>query len=298
MATTRGEQPLEEEDVSLADAVEGFTKQRVELVQRSAGEWIRALRDLTARNDLLRYRDLKAGTLDFQCASDTAVASLLRGRTVRLSALFPELEAREAARRRLRTINAKARENLEERGVRTLTIACGLSTWENKGAAWEPCAPVLLRHAELKPLGAAQDDFELTLTEEMELNPTLVHLLKADFDCALDSDSMLDHVDGTIDEPRKLEATKGTPLDGSKVSKRFKAACVEAGVRSVRFHDLRHTFATRLAASGTPVRTIQDFLGHADSKTTQIYAHYAPSAHEVRLVDRAFAPGGTSTARA
>jgi integrase len=82
---------------------------------------------------------------------------------------------------------------------------------------------------------------------------------------------------------------KGTPLDGSKLSKRFKAACVDAGVRPVRFHDLRHTFATRLAASGTPIRTIQEFLGHADSKTTQIYAHYAPSQHEVQLVDDAFA---------
>ncbi len=84
--------------------------------------------------------------------------------------------------------------------------------------------------------------------------------------------------------------TKGTPLDGAKVTKRFKAACVDAGVRPIRFHDLRHTFATRLAASGTPIRTIQEFLGHADSKTTQIYAHYAPSEHEVQLVDAAFAP--------
>jgi hypothetical protein len=34
---------------------------------------------------------------------------------------------------------------------------------------------------------------------------------------------------------------------------------------------------------------IQEFLGHADSKTTQIYAHYAPSAHEVEIVNAAFA---------
>lgn len=81
---------------------------------------------------------------------------------------------------------------------------------------------------------------------------------------------------------------KGTPLDGSKMSKRFKEACAQAGVRRVRFHDLRHTFATNLAASGTPIRAIQEFLGHADGKTTQIYAHYAPSAAEVELVDRAF----------
>jgi integrase len=81
---------------------------------------------------------------------------------------------------------------------------------------------------------------------------------------------------------------KGTALDRSKVTKRFKAACRAAAVREVKFHDLRHTFATRLAASGQPLRTIQEFLGHADSKTTQIYAHYAPSEHEVQIVNEAF----------
>ena len=84
----------------------------------------------------------------------------------------------------------------------------------------------------------------------------------------------------------------GSPLDRTKVSRRFKAACVDAGTRPVRFHDLRHTFATRLAASGTPLRTIQEFLGHADNKTTQIYAHYAPSEHEVELVGAGLQPAG------
>jgi integrase len=84
----------------------------------------------------------------------------------------------------------------------------------------------------------------------------------------------------------------GAPLDRSKVSRRFKAACRRAGVREVRFQDLRHTFATRLAASGQPLRAIQEFLGHADSKTTQIYAHYAPSEHEVQIVNEAFARRG------
>jgi integrase len=87
----------------------------------------------------------------------------------------------------------------------------------------------------------------------------------------------------------------GSPLDRSKVTKRFKVACRAAGVREVKFHDLRHTFATRLAASGQPLRTIQEFLGHADSKTTQIYAHYAPSEHEVQMVNEAFAESDPSS---
>jgi uncharacterized protein YuzE len=44
-----------------------------------------------------------------------------------------------------------------------------------------------------------------------------------------------------------------------------------------------------MAASGTPMRTLQHWMGHADSKTTQIYAHYQPSDQEADAVDRAFA---------
>jgi integrase len=81
----------------------------------------------------------------------------------------------------------------------------------------------------------------------------------------------------------------GSPLDRSKLLKRFKAAAARAGVRdAVRFHDLRHTFGTRMAAAGVPMRTLQEWMGHRDFKTTLIYADYAPSEHERLFIDRAF----------
>lgn len=54
------------------------------------------------------------------------------------------------------------------------------------------------------------------------------------------------------------------------------------------FHDLRHTFGTRMAAAGVSMRTLQEWLGHRDIQTTQIYADYAPSENEVLQVNAAF----------
>ena len=82
----------------------------------------------------------------------------------------------------------------------------------------------------------------------------------------------------------------GRPLDRSKVRKRFQRACRRAGVRVVRFHDLRHTFGTRMAASGeVSMRRLQEWMGHRDLKTTLVYADYQPDEREAEMVERAFA---------
>lgn len=80
----------------------------------------------------------------------------------------------------------------------------------------------------------------------------------------------------------------GSPLDASALRKRYGAARSAAGVRPVRFHDLRHTFGTRMAAAGVPMRTLQEWMGHRDIQTTMIYADYAPSAHERAMAEAAF----------
>ncbi|HEX2766789.1 MAG TPA: AAA domain-containing protein [Candidatus Limnocylindria bacterium] len=178
---------------------------RALLVDRVVRDWVSELIDLGGRNNLINYRDLKAGTLSLDDAEPAAMEALIKGRSVSLARLFPTEEGRKDAVRRARTIHRKARENFEERGIDTLHVACGIATWTHD-RPWAPAAPVLLIPAELSPMGAAMDDFRLTASAEPELNPTLLHLLKVEYRCEIDPDGVMDVVDGPIDEAWEVVA--------------------------------------------------------------------------------------------
>jgi len=77
-------------------------------------------------------------------------------------------------------------------------------------------------------------------------------------------------------------------LDGSALRRRFKSALRRAHLRPLRFHDLRHTFGTRMIARAD-IRRVQEWMGHGDVQTTMKYLHYAPRAEDARLVAEAFA---------
>ena len=79
----------------------------------------------------------------------------------------------------------------------------------------------------------------------------------------------------------------GGYLDGSALRRRYKLALARVGLRPLRFHDLRHTFGTRMIAKAD-IRRVQEWMGHADIQTTMRYLHYAPRDEDAELVAEAF----------
>src|ERR1044072_3885636 len=74
----------------------------------------------------------------------------------------------------------------------------------------------------------------------------------------------------------EAEYVFGNPDTGTRytdVKKSFSAACRNAGITDFRFHDLRHTFGTRLADAGVDVVKIKELMGHASIVTTMRYIH-------------------------
>ncbi len=59
----------------------------------------------------------------------------------------------------------------------------------------------------------------------------------------------------------------------SDLKRSFVSLCEKANVNNFRFHDLRHTSATRMVGAGVPITMVKDILGHADIHTTMRYAH-------------------------
>ena len=89
---------------------------------------------------------------------------------------------------------------------------------------------------------------------------------------------------------------EGTPLDARNYMHRvFMPALKQAKIEGFRWHDLRHTFASRLVMAGVDLRTVQELLGHKTMAMTMRYSHLSPQ-HQLDAVKRLDAkPTGTTT---
>lgn len=188
-------------------------------IERAVEHWKSELIDLTARNRLLYMRDLKTGTLGFDSSAREVLMELVAGKRVTLSKLIPRtklpdtpgaaLTPFEDALRRMRAIVRTARSYEEERGVRTLFLACGVATWRSDRASRPPAAPVLLVPLSIRARGASQQDFDLSLAGDLEVNPTLLHVLKVESNLDINDRELYEHaeMDGVIDTPEELRLT-------------------------------------------------------------------------------------------
>jgi hypothetical protein len=92
-------------------------------------------------------------------------------------------------------------------------------------------------------------------------------------------------------------ATGETAVDACNFVRRiFVPALDAAGIEGFRWHDLRHTFATRLVMARVDLRTVQELMGHKTMAMTLRYSHLSP-AHQLDAVQRLnAAPTATTTA--
>jgi integrase len=92
----------------------------------------------------------------------------------------------------------------------------------------------------------------------------------------------------TGDDDVVFAGITGGYLDGSALSKRYRAALRRTSLRPLRFHDLRHTFGTCVIGVAD-IRRVQEWMGHANVQTTMQYLHYVPRPQDAALVGEAFA---------
>ncbi|CDI50319.1 tyrosine-type recombinase/integrase [Clostridium tetani] len=83
----------------------------------------------------------------------------------------------------------------------------------------------------------------------------------------------------------------GNPLDPKRIPRNFKSILKKTGLKDIKFHSLRHTYATRLFEADVPIKTVQALMGHSDITTTMnIYTHVMPEQKNkaVEKIDKLF----------
>src|SRR5215472_6738065 len=239
---------------------------RAELIAVAQTHWAAALTDLGGRNTLLYYKDRRSGTLDLAHADPVAFRHFTESGSIRLTRLFRDVDARADAIRRIQVIYRKARELLEERGIRAGYLATGMARWDE--LFLQPAAPVLLRGLTITPTRARHDDFDLALDDEPEVNPVLLHKLATVYGAATD---------------------KLADLRGSRLYRALTAAAEAAEVPGFAIID-RNVIGTFTYAKLPMVRDIQNAAELlADSDVVAAIAG-DPDAQELLSADDAATP--------
>jgi integrase len=91
----------------------------------------------------------------------------------------------------------------------------------------------------------------------------------------------------TADDDLVFCSALGEHLNDHLLRRRYSTALDRAGLRRVRFHDLRHCFGS-VAVRAFPLSDVQAMLGHAHVTTTMRYVHHRPGADDAARLSTAF----------
>jgi integrase len=78
-----------------------------------------------------------------------------------------------------------------------------------------------------------------------------------------------------------------SPITGNRfnnINSAWRGAIAASNIKNFRFHDLRHTFASKLVMKGADLYVVKELLGHSSIETTQRYVHLAPE-HKAKTME-------------
>ncbi len=168
-------------------------------------------------------------------------------------------------------------------GVVQVAVMTGLRQGEVLGLRW---ADVALDRAVLSVRQSAQRlpgeaiSFRQPKTHRSQrpvsLSPALVAFLRAHRLSQLEHRLLLG---AAYDDHDLVFATAlGTPIDAGNLRRAWTAIAAAAGLRGLRFHDLRHAHATLLLSAGVHPKVVSERLGHSSvTLTLDTYSHVLPS---------------------
>jgi integrase len=138
-----------------------------------------------------------------------------------------------------------------------------------------------MRRGELIALRAPDIDFERRLIHiQRTLSRGKIKLPKSGKTRFVDMSKQLGNVLaelGREGDELVFQTSEGTMLDPSNLYKAFQQFLQDAGLRRIRFHDLRHTFATLHIQNNQSLAYVRDQLGHSSIKiTVDLYGHLVP----------------------
>ena len=267
--------------------LEEFTPQHLEKWRLAKQQ--KGTKPTTINRDLADLKAMFTRAYDWKLIASNPIAGVKPCKTesntvVRFLSNEEEALVREALDKRetkLREARASANEWREERGyplktslencsyadylkpVFILSVNTGLRKGEAFSLKWSDI------DFELKQLTVQSKNAKSSKTRHVPLNDEVLECLE--------------QWKNQTDSVYLFEGKGGAPMKDTRKS--WAKVLKEAQVKDFRWHDLRHTFASKLVMAGVDLNTVRELMGHSDIKMTLRYAHLAPE-HKAAAVRR------------